>query len=207
MNFGSIFKKLFGPGGGDKPDGWTSEQEKAYKAQRGVLASERDSAIAEAWHGAAQSGALAEGGMAGLARKWGEMPLPTRSEFAQASKVADGQGSAPQGVSPSTMQLIGPPQAGNINITAPTGTKMKNYVPAQMSMSVPAPTALARLGLVQPQASPFQVTLPTGTKPKNYRPASMTMTPPSPVGQQGLMQVLAMMRRPRSPFGTDGGMG
>jgi hypothetical protein len=187
MNFGSIFKKLFADNAGQNK----TQGQPAAPGSGGVLARQ--------FFEANQGGATDGSGMADLARLWDG----SRAQPAPAPAPAP----APQGVSPSTMQLIGPPQAGNINITAPTGTKMKNYVPAQMSMSVPAPTALARLGLVQPQASPFQVTLPTGTKPKNYRPASMTMTPPSPVGQQGLMQVLAMMRRPRSPFGTDGGMG
>lgn len=185
MNFGSIFKTLFSDS----------------KGQANVSDTDSGGVLARQFFDANQGGATDGSGMTDLARLWDS----TRAQPAPAPAPAPTP--APQGVSPSTMQLIGPPQAGNINITAPTGTKMKNYVPARMSMSVPAPTALARLGLVQPQASPFQVTLPTGTKDKNYRPASMTMTPPSAVGPQGLMQVLALMRRPQSPFGTNGGWG
>jgi hypothetical protein len=188
MNFGSIFKKLF------------AENADQSKTQGQSVAPDSGGVLARQFFEANQGGATDGSGMADLARLWDS----TRAQPMPAPAPAPAP--APQGVSPSTMQLIGPPQAGSINITPPTGTKPKNYVPAQVSMTAPMPTALARLGLGPAQISPFQLTLPQGTKPKNYRPASMTMTPPSAVGPEGLMQVLAMMRS-RSPFGTDGGMG
>jgi len=150
MNFGSIFKTLFGATDGS--------------------------------------------GLTDMARLWDStsaQPAPSAAPAAQG------------GVSPSTMRLIAPPQAGNFNITAPQGSKAKNYRPAMMSMDAPGPSALANLGLLPQRAAPFQITAPQGTKSKNYRPAQMVMNAPSAVGPDAMMQVLDMMR-PQSPFGTNG---
>lgn len=185
MNFGTIFQKLFGTKG--------VADEKGGPAMA--------DALARSFYEANQGGVTDGSNMADMARLW---------ESSRAAQAQPAPAPAPagetQGVSPSTMRLITPPQAGNFNITAPTGTKPKNYVPASMSMDVPMPSALANLGLLPQRASPFQIIAPQGTKPKNYKPAQMVMTPPSPVGPAGLQQVLALMA-PRSPFGTTSGMG
>lgn len=194
MNFGSIFQKLFGTTG--------------VAAEQGGPAT--FDMLARSFHDANQSGATDGSNMADMARLWDSSrtaPPPPAAQQPQpqpalaVSPTAQDVSPAAQGVSPATMQLIAPPQAGNFNITAPTGTKPKNYVPASMSMDVPMPSALARLGLLPQRASPFQITPPSGTKPKNYVPARMTMNAPSPVGPGALQQILAMMG-PRSPFGT-----
>lgn len=177
MNFGGIFKALFGDDKGSK--GASSGGE------------DRNMAVAKAWFDAAQSGALNDGST-GIARMYSEMtPVAAPAQAAP----------APGGASPSTMQLLQPQAAPVINITPPSGSKPKNYQPAQISFLPQGPSALANLGLLPAQTSPFQLTMPSGTKPKNYTPATMTVRPPAPVGADAMMQVLAAMQ-PVSPFGT-----
>lgn len=181
MNFGSIFEKLFkevGKGG----------QEQTQAAGSGPMYD----ALARQFFDANQGGATDGSGVLDMARMWGSsraQPAP-----APAEKPASG------GVSPSTMQLITPPQAGAFNITAPKGTDPKKYQPAQMAMTVPGPSALTALGLLPQTSSPFQLTLPKGTDPKKYQPAQLAMTPPSPVGLENMMQVLNLFGT-NSPFG------
>jgi len=179
MNFGGIFKSLFGENQGGKDASSGGE--------------DRSLAVAKAWFDAAQSGAL-ENGSTGIAKLYSELSPMTAP--AQATPAA-----APAGVAPSTMQLLQPPSASPIAITPPSGTKPGNYTPAQISFMPQGPSALVNLGLLPAQTSPFQITLPKGTKPKNYQPATMTVRPPTPVGADAMMQVLAAMQ-PVSPFGT-----
>lgn len=185
MNFGSIFQQLFGTGGG--PQG---EQ----GAQGGSALAD---ALARSFYESNQGGVTDGSGMTDMAR------LYDSSRAAPAAADPAQPAAGPQGVSPSTMQLIAPPQAGNFNITNAQGSKAKNYRPASMTMDVPGPSALAALGLLPQRNTPFQITAPQGYKAKNYKPAQMVVNAPSAVGPSGMMQVLAMMNQ-QSPFGTNG---
>lgn len=179
MNFGSIFKTLFG--GAD---------------QSGQGGSAMADALARSFHEANQGGATDGSGMTDMARLWD-------SSRAQAAPAPAQPAAGQQGVSPSTMQLIAPPQAGNFNIIDAQGSKAKNYRPMAMTMDAPGPSALANLGLLPQRAPAFVITQAQGSKAKNYKPTQMVMNAPSAVGPDAMMQVLAAMR-PQSPFGTNG---
>lgn len=181
MNFGSIFKQLFGAG--------KDEQQQSGSAIGDVLA--------RSFYEANQGGATDGSNLMDMARLW------QNSQSAAAAPAAPAPATGQQGVSPSTMQLIAPPQAGNFNIIDAQGAKAKNYRPMAMTMDVPGPSALANLGLLPQRAPAFVITPAQGSKAKNYKPAQMVMNAPSAVGPDAMMQVLAAMR-PQSPFGTNG---
>ncbi len=111
---------------------------------------------------------------------------------------------APPIAAPQAMGMIAPPQMAQFNITPASGAKPKNYQPAQMAFTPPSPTLLAQIMGRGQQGPAFSVTPSSGTRPRNFRPMQMTMSPPSPVGQQALMQILAMMRGPTNPFNPFG---
>lgn len=183
MNFGSIFKTLFNEDG--RPKQGAGEGSPA----------DRDAAVARAYFNAAQSGGL-ENGSASIAELFSSMTPAPAPQTQQ----------APAGVSPTTMQMIQPAAAPQINITQPTGAKPKNYTPTQISFNPGVPSMLANMGLAAPQQLPtFQMTPATGTKAKNYKPAQMVVNAPRPVGPEAMAQIMAAMSgggaTPFAPYG------
>lgn len=148
------------------------------------------------------------GGPSGGAPRRPFMPMPMPRQMPMPEQVQ----MPGQGQGPSIFDLLRPPQQmPQFNVQNSQGTKPKNYIPAQVSMSdTPMPAVFNMPGAGAMPSQFFNVTPSSGTKPKNFRPAQIQMNAPSPAGPAAMQQMLALMgggfgATPFSPFGQGQG--
>lgn len=98
-------------------------------------------------------------------------------------------------VNPSSLPQINAPAMPQFDVTAPTGTKPKNYTPYDVQLNAMPLPAVIQQGGGPATADFFNVTPASGTKPKNYVPVSIQMAAPSPVGADAMMQFLQQYGR------------